>query len=273
MLARHYSTQDAANAHFTNLISALWTKRLTEASRVDPSWQPLADELAETAQHVYRALITDPDFITYFEQVTPREVSLVKLSSRPDGEQASHVDEVRAIPWAFRWIQSRQMIPAWYGFGSALEEHLTGANAATTLERLRDMYRDWPFFRSLVSNCETALRYTDMDIARYYVQTLAQPQQAATTFLERIEAEYHRTCGTLEQVTGHSLLQRPEDRVLDHAISLKEPYLDPLNYIQARLLRDYRALLESKATEQRELYERAIISSIEGIATGLGTTA
>lgn len=273
VLARHYSTADAANAHFTNLISALWTKRLTEARQVDPAWEPLAEELAVAAQHVYRALITDPEFITYFEQVTPREVSLVKLSSRPDGEQASHIDEVRSIPWAFRWIQSRQMIPAWYGFGSALEEQLASASAANALQQLRNMYRDWPFFRSLVSNCETALRYTDLDIARYYVRTLARPQEPAAAFLEQIEAEYQRTCAMLEQVTGHPLLQRPEDRVLDHAISLKEPYLDPLNHIQARLLRDYRALLEGGTTEQRVLYERAIISSIEGIATGLGTTA
>jgi phosphoenolpyruvate carboxylase len=173
-----------------------------------------------------------------------------------------------------RWFQSRQILPGWYGLGSGLERYLNeGGQGDSQLQFLHGMYAGWPFFRSVLSNSEIALRQTDLDIARYYVKKLTAPIAVAERILATIEGEYHRTCQVLQRVTGHGLLERAEDKPLGRSIDLKEPYLDQLNYIQVLLLSDYRQmLLNSPADAGLDLYERAIVSSIEGIATGLGTT-
>ncbi len=275
VLARHYALADDAVAHFANLIGAQWSKRLREG-RTEPSrWHDVATQLAELSQESYRTMIHHPDFISYFEQVTPKEVELVKIGSRPQQqEMPKRVEDLRAIPWVFRWVQSRQMVPAWYGFGAALEALVQGSDdPKATVLQLKEMYEQWPFFRSVVGNCETALRHTDLDIARYYVHGLAADVESAEKVLKLIRSEYHTTVRELEAITGHALLGRKEDENLEHSISLKEPYLDPLNYIQVELLRDYRKRAAENAPQEiLELYERAIVSSIEGIATGLGTT-
>ncbi len=275
VLARHYALEDDAIAHFTNLIGSQWTKRLTESEEEPQHWHETADSLATLSQESYLGLIGHPDFLSYFDSVTPREVELVKIGSRPHQQALpTSVDDLRAIPWVFRWVQSRQMVPAWYGFGTALEALIEGdADPKAKLLSLKEMYERWPFFESLVSNCETALRHTDLDIARYYVHGLATEKGSAEGVLKMVRDEYHKTLRELKRVTGHDLLERDEDRALEHSIALKEPYLDPLNYIQVQLLRDYRARVnEGAPPEELEAYERAIISSIEGIATGLGTT-
>jgi phosphoenolpyruvate carboxylase len=275
VLARHYALADDANAHLINLIGAQWEKRLYESDREPRVWGEIADRLAALSLESYRILVHHPDFISYFEQVTPKEVELVKIGSDPSEHvQPNSVDDLRAIPWVFRWVQSRQMVPAWYGFGSALEALVQQSeDPKATVLLFKEMYVQWPFFESVVSNCETALRHTDLDIARYYVQSLATDVAKADQILKMVRTEYHTTLRELERITGHGLLARPSDRNLEHSISIKEPYLDPLNYIQVQLLRDYRKrVAENAPREERELYERAIISSIEGIATGLGTT-
>lgn len=276
VLARHYSIPDIAERHFESTVAALWTKRLTHTAMPEPVWMAAAQRIAEYSRQAYGALIhEDPDFIAYFEQVTPKEVELVKIGSRPTKRRlAQSVKDLRAIPWVFRWFQSRQILPGWYGLGSGLERYLNeGGQDEAQLQFLRSMYAGWPFFRSVLSNSEIALRQTDLDIARYYVKKLTAPIAVAERILATIDAEYHRTCSVLQRVTGHGLLERAEDKPLGRSIDLKEPYLDPLNYIQVLLLSDYRQMLmNSPADAGLDLYERAIVSSIEGIATGLGTT-
>lgn len=275
VLARHYSLADDAVAHFTNLIGAQWTRRSSRTREEPATWHETAVQLAATSHQAYRTLMRHPDFISYFEQVTPKEVELVKIGSRAQQRAMPRsIDDVSAIPWVFRWVQSRQMIPAWYGLGTALEQLVEQSDDPKAMVLLlREMYASWPFFSSVISNCETALRHTDLDIARYYVHSLAEDVEPAENILRLVRHEYHTTLRELERLTGHGLLARPEDANLEHSISLKEPYLDPLNYIQVQLLRDYRKRLELGAPqEELETYERAIISSIEGIATGLGTT-
>jgi phosphoenolpyruvate carboxylase len=276
VLARHYSIPDIAERHFESTVAALWTKRLTHTAMPEPVWMAAAQRIAEYSRQAYSSLIhEDPDFIAYFEQVTPKEVELVKIGSRPTKRRlAQSVKDLRAIPWVFRWFQSRQILPGWYGLGSGLERYLNeGGQGEAQLQFLRTMYAGWSFFRSVLSNSEIALRQTDLDIARYYVKKLTAPVAVAERILANIDAEYHRTCNVLQRVTGHGLLERAEDKPLGRSIDLKEPYLDPLNYIQVLLLSDYRQMLQnSPADAGLDLYERAIVSSIEGIATGLGTT-
>jgi phosphoenolpyruvate carboxylase len=273
VLARHYSVREDAVVHFSNLIGAFWTKALDVAPEVPELWQQYASKLGAFSYASYRQLIEHADFVSYFEQVTPKEVELVKIGSRPQQrELPNSVDDLHAIAWVFRWVQSRQMVPAWFGLGSALEQFRNeSGDPEQALAQLQQMYHEWPFFQTLVFNCETAMRHTDLDIARYYVQVLAAPVQPAERILTLIRSEYARTLAELERVTGKKLLARNQE--LEHSISLKEPYLDPLNYIQVRLLEGYRQRVSAGAPQDElELYERAIVSSIEGIATGLGTT-
>lgn len=273
VLARHYAVAEDATVHFSNVIGALWSKGLEVAPELPERWKEQATLLGRYSYESYRQLIEHADFVSYFEQVTPREVELVKIGSRPQQrEVASSVDDLRAIAWVFRWVQSRQMVPAWYGMGSAFQRFRESSpNPDQALEELREMYRSWPFFQTLVFNCETAMRHTDLEIAAYYVRVLGSPLEPAERILAMIRAEYERTLAELMRLTGKKLLARNEE--LEHSISIKEPYLDPLNYIQVRLLEGYRKRLVANAPqEELELYERAIVSSIEGIATGLGTT-
>lgn len=275
VLARHYAIPDEARAHFTNLITAQWKKRASDSEEEPAHFRSTAEQLASLSMESYRSLIRHPDFISYFEQITPREVELLKLGAPSEPRvMARSIEDLNSITWVFRWVQSRQMVPAWYGFGTAVEALVErSADPKATVLELKDMYQRWPFFQTVVSNCETAMRHTDLDIARYYAHSLAAGEEAAEGILRMIRHEYHTTLRELERITGHALLARQEDANLEQSIALKEPYLDPLNYIQVRLLRDYRQRLAEQAPQDElELYERAIVSSIEGIATGLGTT-
>jgi phosphoenolpyruvate carboxylase len=282
VLARHYAVVDDAMAHFSNVVCSLWGKRLKEPGPSDTAWEHTADRIGQLSFTCYRKLVEEPAFLDYFEQVTPREVELVKVGHRASDASAPKTakpfDEIRAITWVFRWIQSRQMVPAFYGFGSALNQYVAergkgGTGSEQVWSELARMYVEWPFFHSVVSNCETALRHTDLDIAGYYMRSLATDAKSSQHIARLIAEEYSTTVTAISRITGHDLLGRPEDEHLEQSIELKEPYLDPLNYIQVRLLKDYRKRLEEGATpEEIELYERAIVSSIEGIATGLGTT-
>jgi phosphoenolpyruvate carboxylase len=277
VLARHYTVESTAKQHFADVLGAMFDKRLSPTPAPEPRWLESAEALSRRAQRSYASLVhDDPDFIAYFEHCTPREVELVKLGSRPERRrEARTVSDLRAIPWVFRWLQSRQILPGWYGLGSALSgfaaEHPNGAEAARA--ELSRMYVAWPFFRSVIENSEIALRQTDLFIARHYVRELAADAEPALRVFGIIEAEHALTRAELTRLTGHEPLTGPEDAVLLRSIELKEPYLDPLNYIQVRLIADYRRAREKGATPtELELFEQALVSSIEGVATGLGTT-
>ncbi len=273
VLSRYYNVRDIALAHLENVLSALITKNITEETPPLTPWIEAAETLSQLSFQAYKSLIHDnADFIPYFEHVTPREVELVNIGSRPQRRRNFQaVKDLRAIPWVFRWFQSRQIIPGWFGLGSGLEAFVQ-QNPTEHPAILKTMYNEWPFFRSLIENSEIALRQTDLKIARYYCHSLAKDPGAAQCILDRIDTEYHRTLAQIEAITGHTLLERPEDQTLKNSIELKEPYLDPLNYIQVRLLQKYRELQDSQAApELLERYNRAIVSSIEGIAIGLGT--
>lgn len=272
VLSRYYNVKNIALAHLENLFCATLEKNIIEEHPPLADWEAMAEQLARYSRQKYSNLVHEnPDFIDYFKQVTPKEVELVKVGSRPQRRRSMQtVKDLRAIPWVFRWFQSRQILPGWYGLGTGLQT-LIDADPAQNLPLLQTMYREWPFFKSLLENSEIALRQTDLNIARYYC-SLARQKNKALAILADIEQEYALTVDILRQITGLMLLERDEDQELKNSIALKEPYLDPLNYIQVRLLSEYRQLQEAQAPpEKLETFHLAIISSIEGIATGLGT--
>jgi phosphoenolpyruvate carboxylase len=277
VLSRYYNVPETAQARCENLLNALIQKDLehpTEAELAqNKAWEGISENLSTYARAKYNALVHEnPHFIEYFEQVTPKEVELVKIGSRPSRRHnVQSVSDLRAIPWVFRWFQSRQIIPGWYGLGTALsrfvEEH-----PEQNIDLLKRMYASWHFLQSILENSEIILRQTDLSIARYYCG-LAEDKVNTEAILADIEAEYNLTRRMIAAITGAPLLSVPDMQTLKQAIELKEPYLDPLNYIQVQLLAKYRKLAaEDPENPMLEAYHRVIVSSIEGVATGLGTS-
>jgi phosphoenolpyruvate carboxylase len=228
------------------------------------------DELCQEGERAYREL-TDhtPAFYDYFYEITPvSEIGLLNIGSRPSHRKKSDRSKksIRAIPWVFGWSQSRHTLPAWFGIGSALERWLGahGRDART----LQHMYRDWPFFRALISNVEMSLFKADMDIARDYANLCSDPQTAQSIF-ETILTEYTRTVKHVLLVTGKRQLVK-ENLTLLLSLSRRKPYLDPLNNIQVTLLRRYRdAALDETA---RQPWLHPLLRSINAIAAGMRNT-
>jgi phosphoenolpyruvate carboxylase len=276
-LSRYYNVPETAQARCETLLGAIIQKNLEKPSALAlenlARWEDSAERLSGYARSKYNSLVHEnPHFIEYFEQVTPKEVELVKIGSRPTHRRAvQSISDLRAIPWVFRWFQSRQIIPGWYGLGTALSRFIEEDSARNTT-LLKEMYGHWHFMESILENSEIILRQTDLSIARYYC-TLATDKAHTEAIFADIEAEYNLTLRMIAEITGSPLLSAPEMQVLKHSIALKEPYLDPLNYIQVLLLSKYRKqMAEDPENRMNEAYHRVIVSSIEGIATGLGTS-
>jgi phosphoenolpyruvate carboxylase len=210
-------------------------------------------ELADRSRTVYRALVDDPGFVGFFRSFTPvDELGLLNLGSRPArrADDTDYMASLRAIPWVFAWTQNRCVLPAWYGCGSAF--------ADADLDTLRALYREWPFFTTLVQNLEMTLAKSSLEIAREYL-SLADD----TRLWPSIEAEHERTVdAVLAIVEAERLLDRQP--VIQRSVELRNPYVDPLNAIQLELLVRHRAGDAS--------VEPALLRSIAGIAAALRNT-
>ena len=189
----------------------------------------------------------------------------LRLGSRPSRRsKAGDLDELRAIPWVFAWTQSRHFIPAWYGLGHALEK-FTADHAPHGLEVLREMYRDWPFFSLLIDNAEASLAKTDLYIARRY-DALCRSASLREAISKRIEEEYARSVRTVLAVTESArLLERQP--VLEESIRLRNPYVDPLNFLQLRFLEEWR-----RARRPKPQLLHLLQITVGGIAFGMKST-
>ncbi|HTP08942.1 MAG TPA: phosphoenolpyruvate carboxylase, partial [Anaerolineae bacterium] len=174
---------------------------------------------------------------------------------------ALKLEYVRAIPWVFSWMQSRFNLPGWYGLGAALSEQSAALN--------REMYEQWPFFRALLDNAEMSLLKADMGIAALYSQ-LAPDQTIAQPLFDRVRAEYNRTVEAVLRATNHVNLM-DSDPIIQRSIQLRNPYVDPLNYIQVEMLRRLRVLSDQNSAAAETLRE-VIVMTINGIASGLRNT-
>ena len=235
---------------------------------VNAEYPAMMAQLAADGEVAYRALTeSTPGFMDYFYESTPvTEIGLLNIGSRPSHRTKSDraMSSIRAIPWVFGWAQSRHTLPAWYGIGAALE-----ARCADEKQRalLCEMYREWPFFRALMSNVQMALAKADMDIAGEYANLSGAP--SARAIYATLAAEYARTLKGVLTVTG---LEAPleENEALSLSLSRRKPYLDPLSHIQVRLLKRYRNA--SLAEEERARWLTALMRSINAIAAGMRNT-
>lgn len=219
--------------------------------------------LSASAYRAYRSLVYETDgFEQYFREATViGEIANLNIGSRPSSRKASsRIEDLRAIPWVFSWAQCRLMLPGWYGFGSAVDDWLT-ENPQDGLATLRTMYRDWPFFRMMLSNMDMVLAKSDIAIASRYAALVSNRELAEQVF-SRIRAEWETTIGHLLAIMEQKELLE-SNPLLARSIRNRFPYISPLNHIQVELLKRYREGDTSDAVRQ------GIHLTINGIAAGL----
>jgi phosphoenolpyruvate carboxylase len=245
------------------------TKKLGE-------FEELMDGLSERAYQSYRNLVYEtPGFTDYFFAATPiAEIAELNIGSRPASRKATRrIEDLRAIPWGFSWGQCRLLLPGWYGFGSAIESWLDEGQdsklRSQKLATLRAMYKEWPFFATLLSNMDMVLSKTDLAVASRYAG-LVTDRKLRNSIFKRIVDEHERTSSILSAITG------AKDRLsgnplLARSIKNRFAYLDPLNHLQVELIKRHRSVTAAgRTTEER--VKRGIHLSINGIAAGLRNT-
>jgi phosphoenolpyruvate carboxylase len=284
---QHHQHQQLAT---DNLQPATYSPHLT--GEILPEWEAALDQLSETSYAFYRKHIVDnPETFTYFEQATPvAELENARIGSRPakrtDASSAKKrsMEDLRAIPWVFGWMQSRQLVPAYFGVGHALQ-HFIQNNVPTSeprtpnleprtlesanLAQLQTMARGFPLFIDIIRNVEMALAKADFSIARLYAD-LAEDKALRDRVFSTLHAEFELTTRMVLAVLQQSALLET-NTVLEHSIRLRNPYVDPMSLIQVELLRRKRALTSSGQQSSPEL-DRAITATINGIAAGLRNT-
>ncbi|HEY8185194.1 MAG TPA: phosphoenolpyruvate carboxylase [Pyrinomonadaceae bacterium] len=240
--------------------------RSTESSHVmEEEWEATMEALSHDAFAWYREMIADnPEVLTYFEEATPvRELEHARIGSRPARrDEGRKLSDLRAIPWVFGWMQSRHVLPAWFGVGFALDRF--AGRGAEQEHSLQTMIRQFPLFMDLISNVEMGLAKADLSIARLYASLVADESLRKRVF-EMIVEEFERTKRVLLRLTGQTNLLE-NNPVLARSIRLRNPYVDPLSLIQVALLR------RKRNGEEHENLDYALAATINGIAAGLRNT-
>jgi len=272
MIADRYGSAGIAERHLEQIINAMLRNSFAhDTPQPAPEWERLLHRLAAASYRHYRALVYEtPEFLTYFEQATPiAEIGQLKIGSRPPRRAeggtaaAAGIDQLRAIPWVFSWMQSRHTLPGWFGLGSAVCEHLS--EFPEDREMLTVMYQRWPFWSALIDNAQMILAKADLTIARLYAD-LVEDRALGNRIFDLVSAEYQRAVEVIGVITGQDQLL-DNMPVLKRSIQRRNPYVDPLSFIQLVLLGRLRAGGEAPA----ELLT-AVLESINGIASGLKNT-
>ncbi len=237
-----------------------------------PEWERILDQLSATSFEFYRANIIDnPDTFTYFEQATPMaELEYARIGSRPVRRTGKRtLADLRAIPWVFGWMQSRQLVPAWFGVGHAIKQYLE--SNPDGLAQLQSMTRNFTLFIDIIRNVEMALAKADFGIARLYA-SLVEDESLRDRIFNMLEAEFLLTREMVLVLTGQSSLLE-KNLVLERSIRLRNPYVDPMSLLQIELIRRKRAQpdLDPESPEAQAL-NRAITATINGISAGLRNT-
>jgi phosphoenolpyruvate carboxylase len=270
VIASKYANPDIGRRNLETLVAATLEATLLQPTKpATPAFLKAAEQLSQHSMGAYRALVYEtPGFADYFFGATPiREIAELNIGSRPASRKATQaIEDLRAIPWGFSWGQCRLTLPGWYGFGAAVEAFVQtpGSEPARQLALLRKMYRQWPFFRTLLSNMDMVLAKSDLALASRYSELVTDTRLRKRIFA-CIEAEWLRTAEALAQIT------QDKDRLagnpaLARSIRHRFPYIDPLHHLQVELVRRWRA----GQTDER--LKNGIHISINGIAAGLRNT-
>jgi phosphoenolpyruvate carboxylase len=272
VIGSKYANPEIGRRNLETLVAATLEATLLQPTKpATKAFLQAADQLSQASMAAYRALVYEtPGFTEYFFSATPiREIAELNIGSRPASRKPSQaIEDLRAIPWGFSWGQCRLTLPGWYGFGAAIEQFVaqggTPASRKEALALLQKMYRQWPFFRTLLSNMDMVLAKSDLALASRYAELVGDARLRKKVF-STIEAEWHRTADALALITGEK--QRlAGNAALQRSIRHRFPYIDPLHHLQVELVRRYRA----GQTDQR--VQTGIHISINGIAAGLRNT-
>lgn len=273
VIASKYSNPLIAERNLELVISAVLHATLIEPSSSPKraQWEQIMHELSEIAYRAYRNLVYETEgFRDFFAQSTPIDVvSRLNIGSRPARRgQSDRIEDLRAIPWVFSWMQSRQTLPGWYGFGTAFHTFVK-MRPQQGVGQLREMYQEWPFFRVLVDFMEMSTQKADMRIARLYAG-LVRDADLSRGFFNQILQEYESTSAAILEISQQKEILE-NTPILQHSIRLRNPYVDPISYAQVILMERLRDASGRSAREQEEL-ERAVCLTINGVAHGLRNT-
>jgi phosphoenolpyruvate carboxylase len=269
VIGSKYANPEIGRRNLETLVAATLEATLLQPTKpASRAFHEAAAQLSQASMAAYRALVYEtPGFTDYFFSATPiREIAELNIGSRPASRKASQrIEDLRAIPWGFSWGQCRLTLPGWYGFGSAVESFLSQSGSRKEgLALLQKMYRQWPFFRTLLSNMDMVLAKSDLALASRYSELVSDSRLRKKVF-QAIEAEWQRTSDALATITGER--QRlAGNAALQRSIRHRFPYIDPLHHLQVELVRRYRA------GQTGERVQTGIHISINGIAAGLRNT-
>jgi phosphoenolpyruvate carboxylase len=265
IISSKYSNAEVGRSNLEILAAATLEASLLQPKHSAPKREYLEamEQLSELAFKAYRGLVYETDgFVEYFWASTViTEISTLNIGSRPASRKKTRaIEDLRAIPWVFSWAQCRLMLPGWYGFGSAVEAWVAD-HPDQGMPFLKELYREWPFFRTLLSNMDMVLAKSSIAIASRYAELVPDAALRQEIF-GRIRREWHLSIETLLDIMGqdHLLQGNP---LLDRSIRNRFPYLDPLNHVQVELLKEHRA------QNPDEQVLRGIQLTINGISAGL----
>ncbi len=261
-LADRYRDPDLAHRHLEQVLHAFVLASARDAEplpAVDARYRQALDAAAAAGMETYHALVRHERFVDFFEQVTPiLELGRLNLGSRPTRRGSDRsVAGLRAIPWVFAWTQCRANVPGWYGIGSALD--------AVGAELGAEMYREWPFFRTMVDFAQMSLAKADMRVFGAYLDLVEPPSRSLG---EEVQERYRVAVEQVEAVTGAPLLAG--DAVLRRIIDLRNPYVDPISRLQVELLRRLRSA--PQRAPEREALDYAVRLSLTGVSAGMRNT-
>ena len=265
IIAAKYGNSDAAYYNLEALFSAVIQRMNADKVNTDirdiPEIQVIMDEIVEDSYNKYRELVfKNPNFYNYFFEATPiKEISSLNIGSRPASrKKITDIGGLRAIPWVFSWSQSRIMLPGWYGVGTAFSNFINKDKG--NIEKLRKMYKEWPFFTSLLSNVDMVMSKSDMDIAKEYAN-LCKEEETKQVY-EEILREWNLTKQVVLEISEHKEFLE-DNTYLTRSLENRLQYFNTLNLIQLELIKRSR---EGKLPESQI---NTIHITINGVATGL----
>jgi len=261
-IAEKYANHDIAERNLEQMLNAQIRARQNAieepVEEIPDEWEDAMETAADAAREEYQDLLETDGFVEFFEQATPITViENLNMGSRPASRSEDRsVEDLRAIPWVFSWTQARCIIPGWYSISTGLDAYLENGG---DMETLQEMYENWPFFRTKLDNASLALARTDLGIAEEYAD-LADPELRERIYPRLVE-EYEDTVEKVLEITGQDgLLSRDW---LKENLERRNPYVDPLNLLQVRLL---------KQSHRTETERRTLRLTVQGIAAGMKNT-
>ena len=277
VVSQKYATPMVAKRNMEQLITAVvWTNLVTnreiKKNAKLAGWEKLLAQLSQDSFIFYRQLVFEtPGFLAFYHQATPINIlKITKIGSRPAARSTHEsFDQLRAIPWVFSWVQSRYIISAWYGVGHAFKKYMD--ENPEGLDVFRQMYKQWPFFTSIIHNLQASLAKTDLYIAELYAGIVPD---------EELRRKIHEAIEREQQLAVESVLLISEQKelldyhkVLQESIKLRNPYVDPLNYIQVRFLQEKNLLSHVVGSEVKcSKIDEILLLTVNGIASGMKST-